>query len=136
MSDRLRQEVESLREKFPGLSHCGNFAWLLIPNFPLPIGRFNQERTSLLIKIPAGYPSTGPDNFFVDRTVKLAGGSAPQGFNPNNHSTSGPAPLPGDWAWFSWHPQSWRPTATINTGDNLFTFIRSAIACLNGAENT
>jgi hypothetical protein len=136
MSCRRNQEIELTRERFPDLSHGEHFDWILIPDFPLPLGRFNQESTRFLVKIPVGYPNTGPDNFFVDRTIKLANGGIPPGCNLNNNSSSGPAPLPGGWAWFSWHPKSWRPMATITEGDNLITFIRSAVACLNGAEKT
>jgi len=136
MSNRMRSEIEFLRGKYPDLSHGAQFEWILIPQFPLPQNRFNQDHTQFLINIPPAYPATGPDNFFVERSIRLKNEGVPPGLNLNNNSSSGPARVPGNWAWFSWHPKVWHPKAKTSEGDNLYTFIRSAIACLKGAEMT
>ena len=92
--------------------------WVLIPELVLPVGRFNKATSKLLFRLPVGYPQTGPDNFFVDGHLRLKDGSNPPGFNVGSQSSSGPAPLEGSWGWFSWHPQVWRPAASIDGGDN------------------
>src|SRR5262249_25457506 len=98
--------------------------------------RFNKAQFRVLYNIPPGYPNTGPDNFFVDADLKLSDGNNPPGLNAGANSSSGPAPIAGDWAWFSWHPVSWRPAATIEAGDNLITFLRGVGLCLQGVEAT
>jgi hypothetical protein len=135
MHQRVREEIELLKRQFPDLQHGDQLDWVLIPELVLPAGRFNKERTKLLFRIPVGYPQTGPDNFFVDVDLRLKDGSNPPAFNPNRDSSSGPAPTSGDWGWFSWHPQAWRPAATIEGGDNLLGFVRAINLCLRGEES-
>src|SRR5690242_3711495 len=109
MHERVLQEIEMVRAKHPTIQHGEQLEWVMIPEYPLPAGRYNQERTRLLFVIPPGYPNTGPDNFFVDVALMLKDGGTPPAFNSGSDSSSGPAPVGSDWAWFSWHPQSWRP---------------------------
>jgi hypothetical protein len=135
MHERLRVEVEFLRKRYPALEHGEQFNWVLIPVYPLPRGRFNKNETRLLFAIPVGYPNTGPDNFFVDGNLRLKDGGAPPAFNPNSNSSTGIAPVPGDWGWFSWHPQVWRPAASVEGGDNLETFLTGVSLCLRGEES-
>ena len=127
-----------LRGKYPTLEHGPGFEWVFLPVVPLPVGRFNKPATKVLFTLPLGYPQTGPDNFFVEVDLRLADGAMPPGFNPNRDSSSGPAPLSGDWGWFSWHPQAqaWRPAATAEGGDNLVVFVAGIHMCLRGEEAT
>src|SRR5690349_14876718 len=134
MHHRVAEELERLKNRFPELKVGEQLNWLMIPAFHLPEGRFEQSETPLLVVVPPGYPNTGPDNFFVRRDLRLRGGTAPAAFNPNNDSSSGPAPIGGDWGWFSWHPQVWRPSAVIEHGDNLETYLRGVSMCLRGEE--
>ena len=134
MHERVAQELAMLKQKFPLLRHGEALNWISIPEYKLPENRFNKETSKVLFNIPAGYPSTGPDNFFVDADLRLKDGSNPLAFNLGSQSSSGPAIAEGNWAWFSWHPQVWRPAATIEGGDNLLTFIRGINMCLRGEE--
>jgi hypothetical protein len=135
MHQRVREEIELLRQQFLGLQHGDQFDWVLIPELALPVGRFNKAKTRLLFRIPTAYPQTGPDNFFVDVDLRLKDGSNPPAFNANANSSSGVAPVAADWGWFSWHPKEWRPAATIEGGDNLLGFIRGINLCLRGEES-
>lgn len=135
MHERVSNEVALLRKRFSGLEHGEQFNWVLIPIFPLPPGRFNKKETRLLFAIPVGYPNTGPDNFFTDVDLRLKDGGMPPAFNPNSNSSSGPAPVAGNWGWFSWHPQAWRPAAAVDGGDNLETFLIGVNLCLRGEES-
>lgn len=135
MRDRIAAEITLLQEKYPLLSHGPDLQWILIPDYLLPRDRYNRDRCRVLFAIVTGYPNTAPDNFFVDRDLsfKTIAGPIPA-FNANNQSSSGPAPIPGDWGWFSWHPQAWRPAAEITKGDNLLTFMLGVGMCLRGEE--
>lgn len=134
MYQRVAQEIELVRSRFPSIQHGEQLDWVLIPDYELPRGRYNKQYTRLLFRIPQGYPSTGPDDFFVDNDLRLGSNESAPGFNSGANSSSGPAPIPGDWGWFSWHPQSWRPSADITDGDNLLTFLKSIHICLQGQE--
>jgi hypothetical protein len=135
MHSRVLEEIKLLQKQHPDLRHGDQLDWVLIPELVLPVGRFNKERTQVMFRIPVGYPQTGPDNFFTDVDLRLRDGSTPLAFNANSNSGSGPAPVPGDWGWFSWHPQSWRPAAAIEKGDNLLGFVRGINLCLRGEES-
>jgi hypothetical protein len=135
MHARVRQEVELLKQQFQELSHGEQFQWVLIPELALPAGRFNRSVATILFNIPAGYPQTGPDNFFTNADLRLADGGTPPAFNQGSQSSSGNAPLAGEWGWFSWHPLAWRPAATIEGGDNLPGFVRAINICLRGEES-
>src|SRR2546428_8691138 len=113
MHSRVLEEIKLLHRQHPDLRHGDQLDWVLVPELVLPAGRFNKERTKVMFRIPVGYPQTGPDNFFVDLDLRLRDGSTPPAFNPNSNSGSGAAPVAGDWGWFSWHPQFWRPAADI-----------------------
>jgi hypothetical protein len=136
MSERVAHEIDLVRTKYPNVANGEQLNWVLIPKYPMPTGRFNKQESRLLFLIPVGYPSTGPDNFFVDADLELTTGGKPQGMNQGSQSSTGTAPVQDNWGWFSWHPQNWRPAATIEGGDNLLTFLRSVNRCLEGAEAT
>ena len=133
MRERVAQELELLRRLYPDAQAGDN--WVLLPTYRLPLGRFNLLETPVLFAIPVGYPNMGPDNFFVDLHLQLAGGGTPPAFTANANSSSGPAPIAGNWGWFSWHPSEWRPAADPRAGDNLVTFLRGVALCLRGEES-
>lgn len=136
MHERVAREIELVRQRHPNLQHGAKLDWVLVPDYPLPSGRFNKDRSRLLFLIPVGYPSTGPDNFFVDGDLQLKSGGAPPGLNPGPNSNTGTAPVGENWAWFSWHAKSWGPAASIEGGDNLLTFLRAVNLCLQDVEET
>jgi hypothetical protein len=134
MHERVKQEIEMLKQSYPLLQHGDQLNWVLIPDFKLPPDRFNKTSTKILFTIPPGYPNTGPDNFFVDGDLRLKDGNKAPAFNEGSQSSSGPALMAGEWGWFSWHPQGWTPAATVEKGDNLVTFVKSINMCLRGEE--
>lgn len=136
MHERVREEVELVRARFPQVQHGEDLSWVCIPGYPLPAGRFERLSTKLVLRVPPGYPQTGPDDFFVDDDLELVDGNSLPGFNHGPNSSSGACPIPGAFGWFSWHPSSWRPAAAITGGDNLLTFLRSVDRCLEGKEST
>src|SRR5882672_2444720 len=104
MHERVKREIEFLREKYPELQHGEVLDWVQILNVALPMNFYNLERSPIAFLIPAGYPNTGPDNFFVDGSLRLKTGEKPPNFNEGKKSGSGELELDGSWGWFSWHP--------------------------------
>jgi hypothetical protein len=138
MHERVKLEIDLVRGKYPQVEHGDDLSWVHILDFHLSPGRFNKGATRLAFLVPPGYPQTGPDDFFVDDDLRLQGGGSPPGFNQGAKSSSGTCPLPGNWGWFSWHPKNtvWRPASTVEGGDNLLTFVRSVVLCLQGREES
>src|SRR6266496_2943277 len=101
MHDRVREEIELVKTAFRELRHGDQLDWVLIPELVLPAGRFNKTSTKVLFRIPVGYPQTGLDNFFVDADLRLKDGSNPPAFNLGSQSSTGSAPVEGNWGWFS-----------------------------------
>lgn len=50
---------------------------LIIRNYELPQGKYNHERSDLLIIIPQGYPDTRPDMWYFFPTILLTPGNRP-----------------------------------------------------------
>ena len=119
MKERIRREVEPLRETYPNTQHGQNLDWVMIPDFPLP-GGWNRNLTRLLFLIPTTYPHSAPDNFYVDSGLRLSDGRMPANYNEGQS-----VPIGGAWGCFSWHPEKWNPSDEILKGDNLLTFMKS-----------
>lgn len=114
--ERRRQEIQLLRVKYGQVEHGPNLDWILFKEFPLPPG-WNRQTTELLVIIPAGYPTTPPDNFYVRNGLRLANGGLPGNYSENQ------TVLGGSWAQFSFHAQGWNASPDFKEGDNLLTFM-------------
>ncbi len=79
--------------------------------YPVPPG-YSKRESGLLIRAPLSYRSGGPDMFWMDPDLTLAGGGFPaQGEHIETH-------LGRTWRRFSWHPSRWNPAA-----DDLLTYV-------------
>jgi hypothetical protein len=119
VKERRLQEVALLRRGYGELENDGEVSWVLFKEFELPPG-WNREKTELLILVPAGYPVTAPDNFYVTAGLKPASGGP-----LNNYTESGVTEYLGKkWGQFSYHiDDEWKPANDILRGDNLQTFM-------------
>lgn len=113
---RRREELELLCQRYGELQHGENLDWVLFQHFPMPLG-WNRGETKLLVLIPAGYPTTPPDNFFVPNGLRTTSGAMPGNYTENQ------SVLGGSWAQFSLHAKEWSPSPDPNVGDNLLTFV-------------
>ncbi len=119
MEERIAEEIRLLQEKYQNLQYGKSYAWVMIPDFNLPEG-YNRKTIRLLFLILGSYPHASPDNFYVDAGLKFANG------NPlTSYSEGAQVPIEGSWGCFSWHPEIWQPSAEIQKGDNLLTFMKS-----------
>lgn len=119
MRDRIQAELEILREIYGDVQAGPDGDWVLINGYKLPPG-WNKEQIKLLILIPPGYPTTPPDNFYVNNELRLANGSVPGSTTCDKQIQGKP------WLQFSYHVESpsWSPHADILKGHNLLTFMR------------
>ena len=114
--ERREREISILKQRYGELDRGGDLSWVLFKEFRLPSG-WNREQTGLLVLIPAGYPTSPPDNFFVSNGFRLADGNLPANYSENQ------TVLGVSWAQFSFHAKEWRPSGDLNDGDSLLTFM-------------
>lgn len=116
MTDRVHREIELLKNVHSDVEVGSE--WIILEGVSLPDG-WNQSETDLLIKIPSGYPTTPPDNFYAEPNLRLEDGSKPENV-PNQKSVGG-----RDWLEFSYHLQNddWDPHTEPERGHNLTTYL-------------
>jgi hypothetical protein len=110
-----------------GLAHRlltqGAQVGLVIEGFPLPAGKYDRDRTDLLIILPGGYPDACPDMFFTDPWIRLKSGRFPDRAD-QAHQFGGKS-----WQRWSRHNGTWRPGV-----DGLHTMIARARHAIEGAN--
>jgi len=118
--ERLNKELEIVQKKYPSATVGSNLSFIIVPDFPLPAG-WNVDKTELMLEIPAGYPVTPPDNFYVSEGLRVkATGVAPVSYEDEEKFCK-------KWGRFSWHlGGKWSPHAEPQDGDNLLTFLLTA----------
>ena len=120
MEERIRQELELLRRRFPDLEYILSGHWIKIPRYPLPAG-WNETATDVAFQVPIGYPGTLPYGIYVPSGIRFnsttpGSYSEPAGTQP---------PFGGNWGIFSWTPADgeWRPMASSGGGSNLLNWV-------------
>ena len=117
MLERRQREIELIKERYGEVEVAPDLTWILSRRFLLPEG-WSKTQTELLVLLPAGYPTTPPDNFYTDNDLKLATG-ATIGNSTENVSVNGMV-----MRQFSFHIEAdWRPCADLLQGHNLLTFL-------------
>jgi hypothetical protein len=99
----IDSQLEALRSKYTvEFTSVGGVSWVVINDVELPAG-WNQPKTTILIKIPPGYPVAAPDCFWADASLRLGSGAMPRSAQINTEF-GGQQRL-----WFSFHVQKWNP---------------------------
>ncbi len=114
----IHPDLASAIEKIRGLGYGvdvnleGGVVGVVIHDFPLPRGKFNSQKTRLLLRAPAN-PDGAMDMFWTDPALRLANGAVPQAADciQTLHGQQ--------WRRFSWHYKAqWKPGR-----DNPFTYL-------------
>jgi hypothetical protein len=133
MNDVLAEEFKALAEAWEARLEAddGTFYNILVPNVPLPAGKYLAgatpnspvapnmplEHVDVLLRIHHGYPHAAPDMFWVRPHMRLPSGGFP-GAAENMETYLGQV-----WQRFSWHlAQPWRPLA-FTLKDNYMPFV-------------
>lgn len=139
---RIQYEVALAAVRFSH-THSADFddeagSWVIIKDFPLPPG-YNYTTTDILILLPANYPQTPPDWFYVDHNLRLADGRRPNHVfyqstthDPNvrrDHQAMDAPPQMKGWTGCCLHIRSWKPAANPLDGHSLL----SVCALIHGA---
>ncbi len=102
----------------------GGQAGVVLKDAPLPNGKFDHEKTDLLILLPGGYPDACPDMFFTLPWVRLTDGGRFPNCADAPHMFGGK-----QWQRWSRHSGAWRPGV-----DGLHTMIARARHAIEGAR--
>jgi hypothetical protein len=120
MQERIQQELEMLRRRFPRLEYVEAGHWIKVPQHRLATG-WNRTETDVVFQIPVGYPGTPPYGIYVTAGILF------NSKRPNNYTEPAPTqpPFSGPWGIFSWAPAEgqWRPTGNLSSGSNLLNWL-------------
>lgn len=119
MDDRLEEELELLRGRWPKLEYEGNGKWVLLPGYPMP-HPIEQEKSAVCFQVNDGHPRQAPYSFWVRKPIDLKSG---QSFN--NVKDRNDPPFEGDWLQFSWRLDDWKPGPAPKEGSNLVNWADS-----------
>jgi len=116
---RLEKELEELRrEHVLDIGEDADFVTVIFKNFPLGNG-FDMSHSDILLRVPKSYPDAGPDMFWTDPNLHLAGGQIPQSAEAIENHLNKP------WRRFSWHRQAWNPS--VDNMHGHMEFIRKRL---------
>lgn len=89
---------------------------LILPNWPLPVGRYTRTHSDLLVLLPSGFPDVPPDMWYFEPAVLLA----PHGQEARQTQYSIPFET-RTWQRWSRHfpPSEWRMGK-----DGIHTFLK------------
>lgn len=120
MTPRIAEELELLRLHYTFVDHveANNLHWMRVMPVRMPENCL-PDRTEVVFAVTQGYPGAEPYGFFIPRTLTVNGGV------PKEHGPPHPPPFAGQWRFLSWSPEGWRPTADVQTGSNLWAWVRT-----------
>jgi hypothetical protein len=120
MRERLAQELQMLRQHFPGLEYREDGQWFLLPRYGGPEGIWKETSPAICFQAPPGYPGQKPYGFYVRLPFALVAGG-----EIKNSTASGDPPFEGEWLKFSWDMPEWQATADLESGYNLLNWALS-----------
>jgi hypothetical protein len=115
--NRIDQELALLRRYYPELEYREEGRWVRLPRYPVSGELWNCGEADVCFQIPVGFPGQPPYGFFTPMNLELKDGGAIQ-----NETPSAEPPFAGQWRKFSWSPPTWRPTADLQSGSNLYNY--------------
>ncbi len=122
MDDRIEQELDLLRRHYSEVHYLEEGYWVLIQDYQIPPGpAWNCQASDIIFQIPSGYPGTPPYGFYVPSGISCDG-RAPESYK---EPAENKPPWPGEWGFFSWQHDGWRPSADLLSGSNLVNLVRS-----------
>lgn len=114
IAQRYRQDVD-----FGFDADFGQW-WVYLPEFVLPRG-WREQSTPILVTVPAQYPSSPPDGFFLSNELRDVRGRRPAHYF-EERSAHNPLTTRG-WAWFCIHVDVWAPSYDIRDGDSVAKYL-------------
>lgn len=121
MMERRGLELSLLKSRYGEIETGANLEYVIFKNYKLPPG-WNRESTELLVNVPAGYPTTPLDNFYVASGLRLQSGAMPGSYS------EGQQYYDRTWGVFSVHIEGeWSPSNDLTGGDNILTYMITVV---------
>lgn len=120
MNERIQQELDLLRMRFPGLEYREDGHWILLPNYLGPEGIWTVADPDISFQIPPGYPGQKPYAFYVRMPFALSTGA-----EIKDATGSTDPPFDGEWLKLSWDIPAWQATSDLQSGYNLLNWALS-----------
>ena len=117
MNERINQELELLRARFPGLEYQEEGRWVLLPKYGAPRGVWSTDCPDICFQIQPAHPGQKPYAFYVRMPFSLQSGAEVLNATPSREP-----PFGGEWLKFSWDAPDWNATAEIRSGSNLLNW--------------
>lgn len=113
LPDADRDYLASKEISFEEVDDGGKKA-VILKEWPLPTGRFDEQAADVLIQLPSGYADVAPDMFYLLPWVKSASTNQypPKADKPFNFAGR-------KWQRWSRHNNDWRPGV-----DGIWTMIK------------
>jgi hypothetical protein len=120
MTPRIAEEFALLRLHYTLVEHAeaNGLHWFLVSTVRMP-DACSPPAVEAVFAVTQGYPGAEPYGFFVPRALTV------NGTPPSEHGPPHPPPFAGDWRFLSWSPVDWRATADVQSGSNLWGWVRS-----------
>jgi hypothetical protein len=118
LRERIEQEFELLRKRWPNTEYRPEGHWFRIPDYDLTAG-WNRSLTDVAFQPQVSHPGTPPYGFYVPVGLTFNGN------RPDNYVEPAPTqpPFAGAWGVFSWAVDGdWRPAADPGAGANLLNW--------------
>lgn len=99
----VRVQLEFAQSKCPGLTwkEMGDGTIRVhVPSISIPSETFNLGSTDLVIILPQGFPTSKPNGFEANGSLRLKNGQNPNGAGPNSIEGA-------QYMHFCWQPQTW-----------------------------
>jgi len=95
--ERLIADLRAIHQVVEGPFDSGGLRWLIVPEYPIPAGRFGGLVVKVAIAVPPDYPETPPGGLYV--SPKLIPQAEMAG--RNIHDRPETSNLPGEWQYWS-----------------------------------
>lgn len=122
MTERLREDLERLRARYPDVVFREDGQWVFLPKYLVPTDAWERTDYTVCFQLRPGYPDIGPYGINVSPPPR-----GKDGRGPSNYADA-PDPQPpfdGTWGRFSWELDGWRATADLVSGSTLLNYVES-----------
>lgn len=122
-TDRIEDELDLLRARYPELEYQEQGRWVYVPGYCVPRDPpgWNRDRTDIAFQLLEAYPGKPPYGFYVPAGILFSGRL------PSHYREPAPSqpPFRGDWGLFSWTVDQnvWQPLADVRAGSNLLNWV-------------
>jgi hypothetical protein len=104
-------EAFALKHSNAVVSCMPNMDWsVLMQDAILDEAVWAKPLTNIAFVVPARFPLQHPDCFWTDADLRLKNGAL-----PCNANMGSPHPMYPGMLWFSYHPQAWSASDTVET---------------------